>query len=105
MSRAVGGKKNKTQKKKKQPSGITENYARELLELHTLGVHGGYTQKDVIEVARILTGWTVQDLQRRSYAFAFKPDMHDFGRKVVLGVAYALFGTSRQLIVGMIRIP
>jgi len=74
---------------KKQKPRITENYARELLELHTLGVHGGYTQKDVIEVARILTGWTVQDLQHQSYAFAFKPKMHDFGPKVVLGVAYS----------------
>ena len=70
-------------------SGITENYARELLELHTLGVHGGYTQQDVIEVARILTGWTLQDLPGSSYGFAFKPAMHDHGSKVVLGVTYA----------------
>lgn len=74
--------------KKTAPSGITENYARELLELHTLGVHGGYTQQDVIEVARILTGWTIQDLESKDYSFAFKPEMHDFGGKVVLGVTY-----------------
>lgn len=68
--------------------GITENYARELLELHTLGVHGGYTQQDVIEVARILTGWTIKNLGKKSYAFEFKPYMHDVGAKVVLGVTY-----------------
>ena len=84
-----GGKKEKAKKKKaKKPSGITENYARELLELHTLGVHGGYTQEDVIEVARILTGWTVQDLRGNDYVFVFKPKMHDFESKVVLGVSY-----------------
>lgn len=70
------------------PAGITENYARELLELHTLGVHGGYTQQDVIEVARVLTGWTIQDLKGKDYAFAFKPEMHDFDAKVVLGIHY-----------------
>ena len=75
--------------KKGKTVGITENYARELLELHTLGVHGGYTQEDVIEVARILTGWTVQDVRKGPYAFAFKPHMHDFGSKIVLGVSYA----------------
>ncbi|MHC5721541.1 MAG: DUF1800 family protein, partial [Nostoc sp.] len=41
-------------------SGLNENYARELMELHTLGVHGGYTQHDVLEVARCLTGWTAE---------------------------------------------
>jgi len=72
----------------KKPTDINENYARELLELHTLGVHGGYTQQDVIEVARILTGWTIQDLRKGSFGFAFKPYMHDFKSKLVLGVAY-----------------
>ena len=43
----------------RRPRGLNENYARELLELHTLGVDGGYTQKDVTEVARILTGWGI----------------------------------------------
>jgi len=64
--------------------GINENYARELLELHTLGVDGGYTQEDVIAVARCFTGWTVKDPQRDP-KFAFEPRMHDFGPKRVLG--------------------
>ncbi len=64
-----------------------ENYARELMELHTLGVHGGYTQYDVQEVARCFTGWTVEDgfLQHRG-AFKFDPERHDRGEKTVLGV-------------------
>jgi uncharacterized protein (DUF1800 family) len=62
--------------------GINENYARELMELHTLGVDGGYTQQDVIEVARCLTGWSI-DL--RTGEFVFRPQMHDADAKVVLG--------------------
>ena len=62
--------------------GLNENYARELMELHTLGVDGGYSQKDVIEVARALTGWTMNP---RDGAFVFRPEMHDAGTKVVLG--------------------
>ena len=62
--------------------GLNENYARELMELHTLGVDGGYSQKDVIEVARALTGWTMNP---RTGEFVFRPEMHDAGTKVVLG--------------------
>ncbi|HEY2376538.1 MAG TPA: DUF1800 domain-containing protein [Gemmatimonadaceae bacterium] len=62
--------------------GLNENYARELMELHTLGVDGGYTQKDVIEVARALTGWTMNP---RNGEFVFRPEMHDAGEKIVLG--------------------
>ena len=65
--------------------GLNENYARELLELHTLGVDGGYTQQDVINVARALTGWTI-DNPRTGGQFIFRPGMHDAGPKVVLGV-------------------
>lgn len=66
--------------------GANENYARELMELHTLGVHGGYTQKDVQEVARCLTGWTVEDrFLHRKGAFRFDRDRHDEGQKIVLG--------------------
>jgi uncharacterized protein (DUF1800 family) len=65
-----------------------ENYARELLELHTLGVHGGYTQKDVMEVARCLTGWKVRSTGEPPYLqigkVEFDPSQHDFGEKVVL---------------------
>jgi len=63
--------------------GLNENYARELMELHTLGVDGGYTQKDVAEVARALTGWTID---QPSGGFAFNPMWHDAGPKTVLGV-------------------
>ena len=63
--------------------GLNENYARELLELHTLGVDGGYTQRDVIEVARALTGWTMNP--RQGAAFVFRPEIHDADAKVVLG--------------------
>ena len=62
-----------------------ENYARELLELHTLGVHGGYTQKDVMEVARCLTGWTVRSTVNPPYfqvgKVEFDPALHDFGSR------------------------
>ena len=64
--------------------GINENYARELMELHTLGVDGGYTQKDVQEVARALTGWTIQAPQRGG-EFIFRPRMHDAAEKTVMG--------------------
>ena len=65
-------------------AGLNENYGRELLELHTLGVDGGYTQKDVTEVARAFTGWTI-DRPRAGGGFRFAPALHDEGRKVVLG--------------------
>jgi uncharacterized protein (DUF1800 family) len=64
--------------------GLNENYARELMELHTLGVDGGYTQKDVQEVARAFTGWTIAN-PRLGGAFRFEPRLHDDGAKVVLG--------------------
>jgi uncharacterized protein (DUF1800 family) len=66
-----------------QRRGLNENYARELLELHTLGVDGGYTQQDVIEVARALTGWTMNP--RQAAEFTFNPQIHDAGQKTVLG--------------------
>jgi uncharacterized protein (DUF1800 family) len=64
--------------------GFNENYARELLELHTLGVDGGYTQKDVQEVARCLSGWTIQKPNEQGL-FLYRPGLHDDGEKVVLG--------------------
>jgi uncharacterized protein (DUF1800 family) len=69
------------------PTGINENYARELLELHTLGVDGGYTQQDVINTARILTGWGMERPDRGA-SFEFHDWAHDRGSKVVLGVSY-----------------
>ena len=65
-------------------AGLNENYARELMELHTLGVDGGYTQKDVQEVARAFTGWTIAN-PRQGGGFLFEPRMHDDGEKIVLG--------------------
>ncbi len=64
--------------------GLNENYGRELMELHTLGVDGGYTQQDVINVARALTGWTLQT-PREGGGFTFNPAAHDADTKVVLG--------------------
>jgi len=67
------------------PRGLNENYGRELLELHTLGVDGGYTQKDVTEAARCFTGWTIMQPQRVG-TFVFNRRAHDDGEKIVLGV-------------------
>jgi uncharacterized protein (DUF1800 family) len=67
--------------------GLNENYARELMELHTLGVDGGYTQQDVIEVARALTGWTLER-GGQGGGFVFRPQVHDAGAKTVLGVKF-----------------
>ena len=65
-------------------SGLNENYGRELMELHTLGVEGGYTQKDVTEVARVFTGWTLKQ-PRQGGGFTFADRMHEPGDKIVLG--------------------
>jgi uncharacterized protein (DUF1800 family) len=64
--------------------GLNENYGRELMELHTLGVDGGYTQQDVVNVARAFTGWTI-DQPRLGGGFRFEDRLHDDGEKVVLG--------------------
>ncbi|HXR39003.1 MAG TPA: DUF1800 domain-containing protein, partial [Terracidiphilus sp.] len=69
---------------KKAPEGLNENYARELMELHTLGVNGGYTQADVTQVARVFTGWTV-DRPQRGGGFKFDEGRHEPGAKKVLG--------------------
>jgi uncharacterized protein (DUF1800 family) len=71
--------------------GLNENYGRELLELHTLGVEGGYTQKDVQEVARAFTGWTIE---QRTGEFIFR--QHDDGKKVILGEKFASGGGRRD---------
>jgi uncharacterized protein (DUF1800 family) len=69
---------------------VNQNYARELLELHTVGVDGGYTQQDVEEATRILTGWTL----RNRGEFYFDPNGHDFGAKTVMGRSYPAQPTS-----------
>ena len=71
-------------KQPKKLGGINENYGREVMELHTIGVDAGYTQKDVQEVARCFTGWT---FNRQTGDFIFRPAQHDNGPKVVLGHA------------------
>lgn len=70
--------------------GPNENYARELMELHTLGVNGGYTQEDVIEVARALTGWSVTGLRNTGEVgeFIFRKQFHDDGAKKIFGVDF-----------------
>jgi uncharacterized protein (DUF1800 family) len=84
------------QQPRRMRRGINENYARELMELHTLGVEGGYTQKDVQEVARCFTGWTIFDPRgqggrmgltnpENAGKFYFNPRLHDDGEKLVLG--------------------
>jgi uncharacterized protein (DUF1800 family) len=99
---------------KKKQGGLNENYAREVMELHTLGVDGGYTQSDVTQAARVLTGWTIApmgdngygssmknimervgdtNLEKRGFVhdgdFLFVPTRHDNGEKIVLGKKFA----------------
>ena len=75
------------QERRQRPTGINENYARELLELHTLGVDGGYTQQDIIEVARIFTGWSIEPPERGA-GFVFRDWAHDRGTKHVFGLTF-----------------
>jgi uncharacterized protein (DUF1800 family) len=82
-------RRNANARASKRRGGINENYARELMELHTLGVDGGYTQRDVQEVARCLTGWSID---RDSGTFRFRLFMHDNGEKLVLGQKIAAGG-------------
>jgi uncharacterized protein (DUF1800 family) len=72
------------QQAKNRPSGLNENYAREIMELHTLGVDGGYTQKDVTELAKVLTGWSIEQPQLGG-SFHFNERAHEPGNKYVLG--------------------
>ncbi|TCC97770.1 DUF1800 domain-containing protein [Pedobacter hiemivivus] len=105
---------NKKQQQKKKQGGLNENYAREVMELHTLGVDGGYTQSDVTQAARVLTGWGIapmgdngygsagknildkidaNTLEKRGFVhdgdFLFMPTRHDNGEKIVLGKRFA----------------
>ena len=78
----------------RQPHGLNENYGRELMELHTMGVNGGYTQQDVIEVARCFTGWTVR--KPIDPSFIFLDYMHDEGEETVLGHKIAAGGGEKD---------
>ncbi len=77
------------------PRGLNENYARELLELHTLGADGGFTQHDVVDVARILTGWSVGRSTQAS-GFVYNARMHDTGAKRVLGMTFKAGGGEAE---------
>jgi uncharacterized protein (DUF1800 family) len=89
----LDGKENR----KAKPDDIpNENYARELLELHTLGVRGGYTQQDVYEVARCLTGWQLRTKWRKGTVY-FDPALHDDGEKTVLGYRIPAGGGEKDL--------
>jgi uncharacterized protein (DUF1800 family) len=81
---------------KARPVGLNENYARELMELHTLGVDGGYTQRDVTEVAKIFTGWGI-DHADQGGEFEFNPRRHEPGQKVALGYQFADRGESEGM--------
>ena len=89
-----------------EKSAPNENYARELMELHTLGVDGGYTQQDVMELARCLTGWNVKDYFWLG-DFVFKEDLHDTGTKNVLGLTIANAGIkeAEQVIQTLVAHP
>ncbi len=91
----LDGRVNRSKDATEKPN---ENYARELMELHTLGVHGGYTQQDVMEVARCLTGWTVRD-QKKFFKgrVEFHVDLHDDGAKRLLDVDIPAGGGARDL--------
>lgn len=84
------------EQKKKRASGLNENYAREIMELHTLGVDGGYTQKDVTELAKVLTGWTI-DKPQQGGEFKFDERRHEPGTKVVLGKKFKEDGESEGM--------
>ncbi len=89
----LDGKENRKAKSDDIPN---ENYARELLELHTLGVHGGYTQQDVYEAARCLTGWQLRTKWRKGTVY-FDPRLHDDGEKTVLGYRIPAGGGEKDL--------
>lgn len=78
-------------------AGLNENLAREILELHTLGVRSGYTQQDVTEFARALTGWTLPDDEAAGMdtPFRFAPALHEPGSRTVLGRTYAAGGEEQ----------
>jgi len=91
----LDGKENKRASKTDVPN---ENYARELLELHTLGVNGGYTQKDVFEAARCLTGWRIKERNEfQKGSVYFDAALHDDGEKVVLGEIITAGGGEKDV--------
>jgi len=84
------------QQQNNRPRGLNENYAREIMELHTLGVDGGYTQKDVTELAKVLTGWSI-DQPQRGGSFRYNDRAHEPGKKHVLGHTIGDHGESEGM--------
>jgi uncharacterized protein (DUF1800 family) len=83
---------------RRRGKGLNENLAREILELHTLGVDGGYTQQDVIELAKILTGWTLdRAFGRIQIRYRFQPAVHEPGTKTLLGRRFAEAGEAEGI--------
>jgi uncharacterized protein (DUF1800 family) len=95
-SQAAGVKPGQAPAPNAQNKGLNENYGRELMELHTLGVDGGYTQSDVTQVARVFTGWTIQPLDQ-GWGFTFDPRKHEPGAKEVLGTTIPANGIDEGM--------
>ena len=95
-SPASGVKPGQPPKSNASIRGLNENYGRELMELHTLGVDGGYTQADVTQVARVFTGWTIQPMDQ-GWGFVFDPKKHEPGPKTVLNRTIAEGGINEGL--------
>jgi uncharacterized protein (DUF1800 family) len=71
---------------KKKAAGLNENYAREVMELHTVGVNGGYTQADVTELAKVLTGWTIENQNTSRVRAVYDAEKHEGGAKIVMNI-------------------
>ncbi len=95
-SQAAGVKPGQAPNPNTSNKGLNENYGRELMELHTLGVDGGYTQADVTQVARVFTGWTIQPMDQ-GWGFVFDPKRHEPGPKAVLGKMIGENGANDSL--------
>jgi uncharacterized protein (DUF1800 family) len=94
----------------RQNKGLNENLAREILELHTLGVRTGYTQADVTDFAKVITGWTIEPFKNatpHAGEFAFNPRMHEPGAQTVVGKAYPDLGLEqgRAVLADLARSP
>ena len=96
-----------TRKKNKKKRGLNENLAREILELHTLGVDGGYTQKDVTEFSKALTGWSIKRRQESGEGFVFRANGHEPGSVIVLDKTYRDKGVKQavEILVDLARSP
>jgi len=97
---SVAGRRASARAPDRPPRGLNENLAREILELHTLGVRSGYAQADVTELARALTGWTLPDLaaaEADQQAFRFRPALHEPGTRQLLGRSYRDEGERQAL--------